>query len=77
MTFDFITSPLIAILFFVSRSYTGKLSTKVSHAQRQPESKVFSLKPGSHRKIVKDYRPKTSKDHDILRESVENLLKIV
>ena len=28
------------------------------------------LKPGSHRKIAKDYRPKRGKDHDILRESV-------
>ena len=28
-----------------------------------------ALKPGSHRKIAKDYRPKTGKDHEILRES--------
>ena len=30
------------------------------------------LKPGSHRNIAKDYRPKTGKDHDILRESVKS-----
>ena len=29
----------------------------------------FSLKPGSHRRIVKDYRSKTGKDHEILSES--------
>ena len=29
----------------------------------------YSLKPGSHRKIVKDYRLKTGKDHEILSES--------
>ena len=28
------------------------------------------VKPGSHRRIVKEYRSKTGKDHDILRESV-------
>ena len=28
------------------------------------------LKPGSHRKIAKDYRPKTGEDHKLLRESV-------
>ena len=28
-----------------------------------------ALKPGSHRKIVKDYRSKTSKDQEILSES--------
>ena len=28
------------------------------------------IKPGSHKKIAKDYRPKTDKDHEILRESV-------
>ena len=28
------------------------------------------IKVGSHRKIAKDYRPKTGKDHEILRESV-------
>ena len=27
------------------------------------------FKPGSHRKIVKDYRPKTGKDQEILSES--------
>ena len=27
------------------------------------------LKPGSHRKIVKDYMPKTGKDQGILSES--------
>ena len=31
---------------------------------------IPALKPDSHRKIVKDYRPKTGKDHEILRESV-------
>ena len=31
---------------------------------------ICSIKPGSHRKIAKDYGPKTGKDHDILRESV-------
>ena len=36
-----------------------------------------ALKPDSHIKIVKDYRPKTGKDHETLRESVQNLLKIV
>ena len=30
------------------------------------------LKPDSHRKIVKDYRPKTGKDHEFLRESVQS-----
>ena len=29
----------------------------------------LSLKPGSHRKIVKDYRSKTGKDQEILGES--------
>ena len=28
------------------------------------------FKPSSYRKIAKDYRPKTGKDHDILKESV-------
>ena len=27
------------------------------------------LKPGSHRKIVKDYRPRTGKDKKILSQS--------
>ena len=29
-----------------------------------------SVKPDSHRKIVKDYRPKKGKDYESLRESV-------
>ena len=29
-----------------------------------------SLKPDSHRRIVKDYRPTTGKDHEMLKESV-------
>ena len=37
---------------------------------------VLSLKPGSHRRIVKDYRSKTGKDQEILIESVRNLLQI-
>ena len=37
----------------------------------------FSLKPGSHRKIAKDYRPKPGKDQEILSESGCNPLKIV
>ena len=35
------------------------------------------LKPGSHRKIAKDYRPKLGKDQEILSESGWNPLKIV
>ena len=37
------------------------------------------LKPGSHRQIAKDYKPKTGKDHDILRicvKSSKSCLKI-
>ena len=35
------------------------------------------VKPDSHRKIAKDYRPKTGKDQEILSESGGNLLQIV
>ena len=34
-------------------------------------------KPGTHRKIAKDYRPKRGKDQEILSESGRNPLKIV
>ena len=30
---------------------------------------VMCLKPGSHRRIVKEYRSKTGKDQEILSES--------
>ena len=35
----------------------------------QIHSRFHGLKPGSHRKIVKDYRSKTGKDQEILSES--------
>ena len=38
---------------------------------------VLSLKPGSHRKIVNDYRSKIGKGQEILSESGCNPLKIV
>ena len=38
---------------------------------------MFNMKPGSHRKIAKDYRLETGEDHEMLRESVYNLLKFL
>ena len=54
-----------------------RMSNRKSIASKVLATSVQGLKPDSHRKIVKDYRPKTGRDHETLRESVQNLLKIV
>ena len=55
----------------VDRFYFGFHYISVSLAPTLSQSSLCerAVKPGSHRKIVKDYRPKTGKNQEILGES--------
>ena len=56
---------------------TALAKMEANYDRFQGSEKKWMLKADSHRKIIKDYRPKTGKDQEILSESGGNPLKIV
>ena len=65
------------VFYSYAESYECKVISKgcilrPSHTARYDTIRLETrkVKPDSHKNIVKDYRPKTGKDHEILKESV-------